>query len=97
MNKEVYEWSYDGACAPGNSYASHITFSVGIFQWIPKKKTGLKRSKVICRIKGYTSKPEEVYEKANRLIELLNRDYKFELTQSEFVELQKMIKIWAKK
>jgi len=28
MNKEVYEWSYDGACAPGNSYASSITFSV---------------------------------------------------------------------
>ena len=97
MNKEAYEWDYDGTCAPGRSYASHSTFSVGIFQWIPKKTRGLKKSKVIYRIRGYTSEPEKVYAKANRLIELLNENYKFEITQGEFIELQKLIKIWAKK
>jgi hypothetical protein len=79
QKREVYEWDYDGACSPGNEYSGHNTFSVGIFQWIPKTREGLKRSKVIYRIKGYVSNPDDVYEKAQKLVNMLNNKFKREV------------------
>lgn len=67
-NPQVGDWDYDGNCRPGTYKASsQITFSVGIFQWVPSGRgKGIKRSPVQYRIKGYMSKPQEVYDKAEK-------------------------------
>jgi hypothetical protein len=59
-----YEWEWDGSCAPDRTQIfTHKTFSVGVFQWIPKSgKKRLKRSPVKCRIKGLSHDTEQVYE-----------------------------------
>jgi hypothetical protein len=65
-----YRWDFDGACAPEDESTSfarrlNMTFSVGVFQWIPTKDgKGLKRGKVVKRITGSTSYPEHVYKEA---------------------------------
>lgn len=70
---EPYEWDFDGACAPGGGWATHLTFSLGIFQWVPKSGgKGLKRGKVIKRVKGYMSAPDEAFEKARGIVAGLN-------------------------
>ena len=59
--KEAFKHDYNRE--PFNR--SRRTFSVGIFQWIPKSSgNGLKKSAVKLRIKGYSNKPEKVYEAA---------------------------------
>jgi hypothetical protein len=60
------DFDYDGNCKPGSTFfSSQITFSVGIFQWIPTADgKNIKRSPVIHRIKGYSSEPEKVYTAA---------------------------------
>lgn len=65
----LYEFDWDGSCAPNAyGYTGCITFSVGVFQWIPKKNSAeLKRSRSLKRIRGYSSQPEKVYDEANRL------------------------------
>ena len=71
--KKAGEWDFDGSCAPGGSYAGWQTFSLGIFQWVPKSGgKGLKRSKVTRRVKGYTSQPEEAFAKARTIVAELN-------------------------
>ena len=72
-----YEFCWDGSCAPGSKgYFGGITFSVGIFQWIPKAGgRGLKRGKVIKRIKGLYNNPEEAYQRATRICKNLNRQW----------------------
>ena len=73
MKKEKFRHSYSGECAPGVNYLGPVavrncTFSVGIFQWIPKVSgKGLKKSPVKFRIKGYTSDPQKVYDLATKL------------------------------
>ena len=65
---------FDGACKPGASTFSSNTFSVGVFKWIPTKDgKRLKRSRVIKRIRGYVSNAQEVYNKANKLCDELDR------------------------
>lgn len=66
---QPYEWDFAGSCAPGNSSGwHHSTFSVGIFQWIPKNGgKGLKRSAVVRRVKGPSSDPEAVYAEARAI------------------------------
>ena len=77
--KDLYRYDYSGSCAPGEG--EHITggqhtFSVGIFQWIPKSSgVGLKKSAVVTRIKGYTSNPEDVYKRAEEACDRLDRQY----------------------
>lgn len=64
---KAYDWDYDGSCAPTPSLSrcTQLTFSVGVFQWLPKSsRKGLKRGKVVRRISGYTSDPEPVYTEA---------------------------------
>ena len=67
--KGLYKHDYSGSCSPG-SIANHIsqhTFSVGIFQWIPRASlSGLKKSAVKYRIRGNVSNPQEVYDKAEK-------------------------------
>lgn len=62
---EVNKLDYDGSCAPCQIGSNCNTFSVGIFQWLPKLSgKGLKRSSVIKRIRGLTSDPKAVYDQA---------------------------------
>ncbi len=69
-NPKAGDLDYDGSCAPNAPCAfSHITFSVGIFQWMPKADgKGIKRGKVIKRIKGYSSEPAIVFKMAEQWI-----------------------------
>ena len=66
----VGDWDFDGCCAPNSPCAfSNTTFSIGIFQWIPKSDgKGIKRGKVVKRIKGYSSEPAIVFKMAEQWI-----------------------------
>ena len=69
VKDKLYQWDFSGSCAPGNAlgWYNH-SFSVGIFQWIPKSSgEGLKKSAVIKRVKGLTSDPESVYAQARAI------------------------------
>ena len=69
-----YEWDFDGACAPGNAHGRYETFTLGIFQWIPKASgKGLKRGKVIRRVEGRTDSPDEVFARAQTIVDQMNR------------------------
>ena len=73
---KAYEWDWDGACAPGfgkDAHAAYNTFSVGIFQWLPKTGgKGLKRGKVLHRVKGRTHSPKVVFDAAEEIVAWLN-------------------------
>lgn len=52
---ELGKHGFSGSCAPGNAFAhsGQETFSVGIFEWLPKSSgSGLKRGPVKVRVKG---------------------------------------------
>jgi hypothetical protein len=73
--RKAYEYDYEGSCAPGGvaNYQGQLTFSVGVFQWIPKANgVGLKRGRVVRRIRGYVNNPDMVYTQAKKLCEELN-------------------------
>ncbi len=68
------EWDFDGSCAPkehgGHSPlgAGQQTFSLGCFQWVRRGRLGtgegLKKGKIMYRVKGQVSAPDEAYQKA---------------------------------
>ena len=61
---------FDGACA-GNT--NRATFSVGIFQYLRKSGgKGLKRSEVKYRVKGPSSKADEIYARAKEVCWMLD-------------------------
>lgn len=62
-NKKPYYWDWSGSCVPGSGRC-FATFSVGCFQWLPKKSGGLKKGRVAIRFGGPRHKPQEVYDKA---------------------------------
>ena len=69
----AYQWSFERSDFEADPRFS--TFSVGIFQWLPKSNgRGLKKSKTI-RILGYTAEPAKVYEKAAELCRRLNESH----------------------
>jgi hypothetical protein len=73
--KKVYKHDYSGSCAPEKDTISawNTTFSVGIFQWLPKSSgKGLKKSAVKFRIKGDSSDTEKVYKKAKEICRIMN-------------------------
>jgi len=72
--KAAYTWDFDGACKPGATRWKFDTFSVGIFQWIPAQKGGVKRGKAIMRIDGKTAQPEEVYNRASDIVRKMNEE-----------------------
>lgn len=68
---------FDGNCRPSGfgkfHSGSQLTFSVGIFQILPKANgQGTKRGPVKVRVKGYTIDPEAVYTKAREIVDLLD-------------------------
>jgi len=79
-NPQAYDWDFDGACSPTGccgltGYPGQETFSVGIFQWIPRTgvRKGLKKGKVTERIRGRVQEAERVYARAQaRVAELDN-------------------------
>ncbi len=69
---EAYRWDYERN--PWDSAGGATTFSVGVFQWLPKAGgKGLKKSKSI-RVLGYTAEPLRVYTKAQELCDRLNAE-----------------------
>ena len=77
MKPEIYEWDYDGSYDPAKNQFHSDTFSVGIFQWIPKEASeGLKKGKAVYRVKGFTGNPDEVYYKAEQICSALNKKFK---------------------
>lgn len=66
---------FSGYCAPNEkgSWKHQETFSVGIFQWLPKANWDCcKKSAVIVKVKGQTSDPEAVYAKAREIVAQLD-------------------------
>ena len=67
-----YQWDFDRALPNGD--VDFLTFSVGVFQWLPKASgRGLKKSTSI-RVKGYAADYKSVHDKAQELCKRLNRD-----------------------
>lgn len=67
-------WTYDRCSAEEMLTRGYETFSVGIFQWIPKaSRKGCKRSNTI-RVQGYTAEPQRVFDKADQLCKRLNHE-----------------------
>lgn len=76
---QPHEWDWDGAEIPSKwiNPPQFETFSVGIFQWVPKVSgRGLKRAKAIKRIRGLTSNPWEVFQKAREECKRRNGEYR---------------------
>ena len=76
--KEAYSHDYAGSCAPGKNTISawNTTFSVGIFQWLPKSsRKGLKKSAVKFRVKGNTNEAEKVYSQAKIICDKMNNGF----------------------
>ena len=77
QNPKAYEYDWDGRCRPGGSDPGWETFSVGVFQWIPKAGgKGLKRGPVVGRIRGYSADAEDVYRDADQLCKELDAKWK---------------------
>ena len=69
-NAGKHDWS--GAWLPdGRSNTSNVSFSVGIFKWVPSKN-GLKKSKVIFRVKGFCRDADKVYRLAEDICKKLD-------------------------
>lgn len=74
---KVWQHDFDGSCAPRANgvpkYTAQETFSVGIFQWIPRHNgEGCKRSAVKVRVKGRCNRPDSVYAKAREIADALD-------------------------
>lgn len=72
MAMEAGKHGFDGDCAPGAAgvlkNSVQETFSVGIFEWVPKSSgKGCKRGAVKVRVKGPFGDPEKVYAKARTI------------------------------
>jgi hypothetical protein len=68
----AYSWHFETSTFTDNPEIR--TFSVGLFQWLPKAGGGgLKKSKTI-RVNGYVADPEAVYNKARELCARFNAE-----------------------
>jgi len=78
MRKEAYKHDYTGRCAPENYGNPRFgTFSVGIFQWIPKASgKGLKKSAVKFRVKGSVTEATMVYWTAKNMCARMDNGFK---------------------
>lgn len=72
---------YSGSCAPGGAvYSNQQTFSVGVFQWLPKANgKGLKKSAVKLRVRGYSSQPGKVYHYAETACDDMDMGIPYEM------------------
>jgi hypothetical protein len=73
----AYDLDFSGSCSPAENHGIiGETFSVGIFQWVPKSSgRGIKRSAVIKRIRGFSSEPKKVYDAAELWIKQNYKNY----------------------
>ncbi|MCM8543427.1 MAG: hypothetical protein NE328_24370 [Lentisphaeraceae bacterium] len=75
---KIFQWTYEQSQfdSTGDQFS---TFSIGIFQWLPKASgKGLKKSKTI-RVKGYVIEAQKAYKKADEVCQRLNKEkVKFE-------------------
>lgn len=71
MKKEAYKHDYSGSFIPIDGHGricSQETFSVGIFQWVPKSSgEGLKKTAVKYRVRGYVAQDKAVYKRAEEI------------------------------
>ena len=66
---------FDGKCAPSarESWSGQETFSLGIFEWVPKASgKGVKRGPVKVRVRGSVSSPRGAYRRAEAIASALN-------------------------
>ena len=63
LGKHAFDMPIVGASTP------HLTFSVGVFEWVPAgKKIGKKKGKAKVRVSGASANPEAVYAKAREIV-----------------------------
>ena len=73
MEPKAGTHEYSGKCAPGDYGNMWLTFSVGVFEWVPRANgKGTKRSKAKVRVKGPTRTPDLVYAKAREIADSLD-------------------------
>ena len=75
----------NGEWAPtlGGAYQGIETFSVGIFQWVPRiSGKGLKRSKVKYRVRGKHDNYEKVYARARQVCSVFDEMWEEDQSQS---------------
>jgi hypothetical protein len=69
---QSYQWDYDRN--PWDSKSEAKTFSVGVYQWLPKANgKGLKKS-ITIRVMGCVAEADAVYSKADELCLRLNTE-----------------------
>lgn len=69
---KLWVWDYDEN--PWDQRSDAVTFSIGLYQWVPKSSgTGLKKSKTI-RVIGFVAEAAALYAKADELCEKFNRE-----------------------
>lgn len=92
-NKIEGQYDFDGDCMPGEHSKLSIeaypksTFSVGIFQWLLKASgKGLKRSKVVYRVRGKVGNAELVYGRARRICRLFDKNPNWTGKKSETIK-----------
>jgi len=68
---QPFQYYWDGVCAPKAGLAiCYTTFSVGIFMAKPKANAkGCKRGAAVCRVKGWTKFPDQVFKTADDFCE----------------------------
>lgn len=71
IDGEAGRHAFDGQWAPGRRaliYSAQETFSVGIFEWLPKSNgKGVKRGPVKVRVKGSVINPGRVTQRAEEI------------------------------
>lgn len=74
VTPELGKYDFDGECAPHRGPSGHwTTFTLGIFEWEAKASgKGLKRGKILVRVKGQTANPGPAYEEARDRCRTLN-------------------------
>jgi hypothetical protein len=69
----AFQWSFERSPFDTPGPGAFTTFSVGVFQWLPKSGgKGLKKSKTI-RVNGYVADAQRAYDKAEGLCDALNK------------------------
>lgn len=70
--KEAGKHGWSASCAPGGGSYSYNTFSIGVFQWIPRSRDGVKRGPVLVRVRGSSASAQKMFDRANEIAEQLN-------------------------
>lgn len=69
--KPVGTWDWYGAYDPAHRKQWGMkSFSIGVFQWLPKKEGGVKRGKSVTRFMGPVAQASGVYAQARAFISL---------------------------